>query len=540
MVCVNCHDPHEPWYEYIQKENAADLCLVCHDDLAGGPPGQMHPMGQMDRSVPQAWVQVNEPVSADGNELTCLSCHSTTTVQFSPLSKPESGPDDLCLACHPQQATVFGSLHDIRSEYQHPSDGADVTSRDAGTCRTCHPSHQIARKPVPTASDPNGICTPCHQPRGWAQAKLAPAVSHPETACMDCHNPHESEFGNFLTKSEDELCTECHAEQARLAGGPHDLSHNPNVWPKPEKEGLCLPCHIPHGNEKKGLLRFTMGEQDFYHDDTCLVCHHDAGWDADSDIAIIHPHQIAPDQDKVELALVPIDDSGNMRMGCRTCHDPHGGNERVHLARGVAPDMPAEELCLHCHVKKRYIKQTGHSTACLQEAGLDADSCKPCHAMHAKRNDSWGLMLSPRFLPQVFENLTDPSSDCAPCQSCHHPDGPAPMRKVAAHPKLVPPNIISPETAGYLPLFDSSGHVNVEGQVTCRTCHLSHGRLDLLQLADENENLSEQKRHAMKLNLRTFVTPNICTHCHGQEGRLRFLMFHDPDFRKKLSSAHDY
>ncbi len=534
-VCVNCHDPHAPWYDYIRQESAADLCVLCHKDRAGGQPGQMHPMGPVDTALPTAWVDTCAPAGADTTELTCLSCHSTVNTQFTPFEIEAAGPDALCLVCHPEQASIFGTVHDIRSEHPSHHDEVDVNLSDLGTCRTCHPAHRYARRPAATPGDPDGACTACHQPRGWAQSKPAPSVCHPDTVCSDCHDPHESEFGRFLAKAEDDLCTDCHCEQARLAGGPHDLSVNPDPWPGSAEEGLCLPCHIPHGEKDKGLLRFTMSEQDFYHDDTCLICHPDVGWDADSDLAIIHPHQIASDQDKVDLALVPTDDAGNMRMGCRTCHDPHTGAEPAHLAR-VAADQPTEELCLGCHEEKRYIKYTGHAAERLRESGFTVEFCKPCHAMHAKRSDSWGLMLSPRFLTKVPEDLSDLGDDCVPCLACHHPDGSAPIREVTGHPQLDVPNIIAPDAAGYLPLFDATGHVNVEGEVTCRTCHLSHGRLDLLQLAEANEHLSEQKRHAMKLNLPAFVAPNICTDCHGPEGRLLFLIFHNRELREKRQS----
>jgi hypothetical protein len=38
----------------------------------------------------------------------------------------------------------------------------------------------------------------------------------------------------------------------------------------------------------------------------------------------------------------------------------------------------------------------------------------------------------------------------------------------------------------------------------------------------------------MRLNLRAFVAPNICTQCHGEKGRVKFLIYHDPAQREKL------
>jgi predicted CXXCH cytochrome family protein len=484
------------------------------------------------QSVVENW----ETRIGPNGELLCVSCHrvhdadaSTALLMF----EPQYG--ETCVTCHPAQNNLVGTSHDLRTNFPAEENVAGMTPKEHGACSACHLAHRLARTAVPTPGDPAGRCATCHQPGSCAQARKVAGGGHPDTECTRCHNPHDSRLGSFLAKPEPQLCTECHAAQAGLAGGPHDLAQNPDVWPEPALAagGLCLPCHVGHGDKETDLLRFATPENDFYHDDVCLACHPDAAWDAQSGIAIIHPHEISPDQDKVDLALVPIDDTGNMRMGCRTCHDPHGGAEPPHLAR-VARDEPAESLCLHCHAEKTYIKYTGHSADSLSQSGVDTDSCRPCHAMHADRDGSWGLMLSPRFLMEGCDDAMVSGAGCVPCLACHHPDGPAPVRVVASHPEKFMLNTAPPGALGYLPLFDAAGHVNPQGGVVCRTCHLSHGRLDLLHLLASEDALSESQRTAIRLNLRSFIPPNICTQCHGQEARFRFLFFHDPERRGRL------
>lgn len=380
--------------------------------------------------------------------------------------------------------------------------------------------------------DPVGRCTACHQPRGWAQGKLAGEFTHPGTACSDCHNPHESPSGDFLVKPVAELCAGCHPQEARLAGGPHDPARRPEAWPDGTAEkGACLACHVAHGRKEKGLFRFPAPQGNATGDATCLVCHPDAAGDSGSEIAILHPLQAGDDLPDVDPKLLSSDGAGGKRIGCRTCHDPHGGARPGYLTRGK-PDEPTA-LCLGCHPQKNLMRFTGHYMENLVRMGFDAGGCRPCHAMHANREKSWGQMLSPRFLVGKGASPGDEPSDGAACLVCHKADGPAPVPEVAAHPRIPNPNMTPPNSPGFLPLFDAAGHVSRDGQVACRTCHLSHGRLDLLQLAAQNQEMSEQDRRAMRLNLRAFIPPNICTQCHGEKARLKFLIFHDPVQREK-------
>jgi len=534
--------PHEAWYHYIAKEGASDLCVICHSDLATGKAGHRHPTGHVPCVVPEALKKSGAQPNAGGTGLDCLVCHSTATSRFEPIVVGNSGPDGLCLACHPQQGSIFGSLHDIRSEPGPGASAGSVSSKTSGTCRTCHPAHRPARTPVPTRGDPDGSCTACHQPRGWAQSKCASSIPHPGTACGDCHNPHEARHGQFLSRPAHQLCIGCHRQQAGMAGGPHDPSRHPEAWPDQAaaSQGICLACHVPHADQGTGLLRIqaAQGAAATSGDAACLACHADAAWGAKSDKAILHPRDIGSGRRKTDSGRESADAPEQQRMECRTCHDPHGGAKPGYLTRGAAEE-PAG-LCLGCHTHKREMKYTGHSMENLTRVGFEAGQCRPCHAMHADREQAWGQMLSPRFLVKSEGDATavaNPPDDGVACQVCHRAGGVARAPAVSTHPPIVVPNVTPPGSPGYLPLFDASGHARQDGQVTCRTCHLSHGRLDLVKLAAENRTLSEQDRRALRLNLRPFVTPNLCTQCHGQGGRLRFLLYHDPSRREKLTAG---
>jgi len=544
LTCLVCHSVHSGENESLLVMTARSdrLCLTCHAEKlmqetheGVSPKHGQQPILDADQlAVVRSWGRRTGP---DG-QLLCVSCHMVHGSK-SPMALLAFQPlyGETCGACHPHHDGVSGTSHDLRTNFPEEQNSAGMTAAKHGACSACHLAHGYARPTTPGPGDPSGQCTTCHQPGACAATKLAGDSAHPETACTACHNPHERRFGNYLAKPEFELCRDCHAEQMRLVGGPHDYAHDTRPWPAEAQAvgGTCLPCHVPHGQNAPHLFRFGDAETIANADQVCLACHAEAGWAAESEIAAVHPQNISPDQHRVPLALVPKDAAGNLRMGCATCHDPHGGPQPVHLAR-VAADQPTESLCLHCHEEKEYVRFTGHSADSLGRFGFDVDSCKPCHAMHAGTEDRHGQMLSTRFLREACESVADLAGSsveaCVPCLACHHANGPAPVRDVATHPERPMLEVqIPPDSPGYLPLFNSRGDEDPQGQIVCRTCHLSHGRLDLLKRAAAKEELTPDERSSIRTQLRPFVQPNICTECHGVEARLRFLFFHDPQRR---------
>lgn len=540
LTCVICHDTHLATEPKLLHQPIEDntLCLTCHREQLtemgdGHLPrhGQAPPLNEEQQAAVATW---GGQIGPEG-QLLCVSCHQvhggrvdTHLLAF----WPKYG--ETCVACHPETAVVFGSEHDLRVKFPQVTNNQGMNPVDAGACSACHLAHQFPRERVAMPGDPDGVCSSCHRPGECGEALTASGASHPGTRCTDCHDPHDRHSGQFLNMPEPQLCTSCHAAQGDLRGGPHDLSTNPDEWPAAAREagGLCLPCHVPHGGDRPDLFRAAAGEPVGNHDEICLVCHDRTAWGADSAIAALHPQKIDPDTPLgVNLALVPTDEAGNPRMGCRTCHEPHGPAEPPHLAR-IEPGEPTESLCLHCHEDKQLITLSAHAPQRLAAAGYDTDSCKPCHAMHAAPDATWGNVLSPRFLLQYCgEGTNVNATDCVPCLACHTAEGPAPTHVFEEHPEVLAMNVFEPDDAGYMPLFGPDGRIDPQGQVTCRTCHLSHGRLDLLERLAANEELSDAARHAMNAQVREFNAPNLCTTCHGEEARQLYLYFHNPEWR---------
>ena len=535
LTCIVCHDTHEAKHNALLHMTPDEnrLCLTCHEDklLANGGEsilpkhGQQPVLNDEQQAVVKRW---GNSVGPNG-ELLCVSCHGphnahadTKLLSFAPKY------GETCSACHPQHEGVAGSPHDLRVKFPDLANSAGLTP-DAGVCSPCHMAHQFPRERVATPGDPGGQCVTCHREGDCGETRLTGGADHPDTACIECHDPHNRENEYFLVAPPNELCRKCHEQQYNLAGGPHDVSRNPDVWQDDAVAagGPCLSCHVPHGGERPDLFRYRTPTGFGNHDGVCLACHEEEGWDENSNLAAIHPREIKPEHSQVDLALVPVDAHGDRRMGCRTCHDPHGGDHPVHLAR-VKENETTEQLCLHCHTEKRLIRFTGHSPESLSNAGYKVDSCKPCHAMHASPGGSWGELLSPRFLLEYCKAEGDDPAKCLPCLACHMAEGPAPKRTFTQHPEVLTMNVFDPLAPGYMPLFMADGRVDPQGQVTCRTCHISHGRSELLTLMEQNRELTAEQREALKAQVRPFFAPNVCTTCHGPQARTLFLYFHEP------------
>lgn len=556
LTCLVCHSTHSSTHKplLLMPADTNDLCLACHDKAlaAKSSDGRLPKHGQSPRmtEAQRAVVEGRGGRVGAGGELLCISCHQVHHAQVAnDLLSFMPAAEDGCSACHTDQAGVVGTVHDLRANFPNEKNLAGVTAAMGGPCSSCHMAHGPARKSVSSDADVSGSCMTCHASgklNGMPEGHSDIADGHPGTNCIACHNPHDHATGGFLAKSKPDLCRSCHATQLSLVGGPHDPAAREEAWSKvpghADDQGPCLTCHTPHGKKGTGLFGFD-AVADGNHDSACLHCHANTAWGAPTDIAAIHPQQIDPDQKRVDVALVPHDDKGNMRMGCRTCHNPHGAVEPAHLAR-VEAGEPTASLCMHCHEDKKLIEVTGHATAKLAGLGFDTDSCKPCHAMHARPQDAWGQMLSPRFLEQATAAATQPGNAVAgadakyaheaavPCLVCHHSGGPAPVRDVATHPPVTLVNLLKPNEPGYMPLFSEDGKVSENGQITCRTCHLSHGQPELLAQASKEGDLSPDDKRMAHMQLRSFVAPNLCTQCHGAQGRLKFLFFHNLEQRK--------
>jgi predicted CXXCH cytochrome family protein len=259
---------------------------------------------------------------------------------------------------------------------------------------------------------------------------------------------------------------------------------------------------------------------------TCLACHPSASADARSNIALMHPTDA---EDNAHGLPVATQLGGGEMIGCRTCHDPHrGGAVESRLLR-INPGEDRDALCLKCHVNQAGVLRIGHAPDTLVAAGFDhTQACQPCHSVHGDPANT-----EPRFLwsRDLDAEPTTTSPRFAPtrhCVACHRVDGPVAPPAIATHPAADMFNPFQASDTGYLPLFGADGTIDPSGNITCLTCHLTHGHATTTpQDAKRFGELPPRERRARQWHLRSFGPSSVCTTCHGSDALRRFMYFHD-------------
>ncbi len=594
VTCQTCHTPHGSGEDHLlvlsPKNNA--LCLGCHQTL---DPGIWDQHAGMDHSRPvklgtperrQAIERMGTHAGPD-DTLICLSCHRVHKGAAG-RSLLAASPSDssLCAGCHSEQAPLLGSAHDMTVTAPQARSVTDQPVQQAGACSACHASHRRVEPKVPQperaiTEGPDRLCASCHHPAGLAPEKPVSLLRHPTgpatgeaatgihgrlplynlsgehtpdgfVACASCHDPHaDSRKAPGLLRGGPEaakLCVECHADPARLHGGLHDSRQHPSTWPEDARKAndLCLSCHQPHSNsEEHGLWTVKPDPHYAIEDGACLGCHQHLEWGghgrsghstgaATQPASGVKPAYADPNHGLPLVPTAPGRTSG--AIGCKTCHDPHAPpGEQPHLLRpGRTLDPGA--MCLSCHSELQYIGMSLHNREAMREyakatggMATEITSCGPCHNVHAPGGTSSGAT-------QPAPGAGHLPKDVQRCIGCHSEGGGARSIAVFDHFPQVLQNVSPPGTPGFMPLVNERGAISESGRIGCVTCHMPHGRPPgpAMPVVDPAKIGTEQLRSMMPM-VSPFTPPNLCTSCHGFEGLVRYLYFHDPEKRKAIN-----
>jgi DmsE family decaheme c-type cytochrome len=209
-------------------------------------------------------------------------------------------------------------------------------------------------------TEPGQSCKRCHQANVEsfgtnAHGKSAKFMEGDRAAsCETCHTNSEKHVKSGKREdiiSPDKMsaqdinssCLQCHSQDKHTfawAGGEHDRN---NV--------SCLSCHSQHHSksEENLLASFTTEE-------TCLRCHTGV--------------RKAMHQRSTHLFRT---EQRNMKVGCTSCHNPHGGEGDKMLA-----ETTVNNTCYGCHAEKR--------GPFLWEHAPVRENCMSCHSPHGSNN----------------------------------------------------------------------------------------------------------------------------------------------------------
>ncbi len=232
--------------------------------------------------------------------------------------------------------------------------------------------------------------------------------------------------------------------RAEVQGSPHDLSpHGYAAARRGGRQDSCGRCHIPSGQSGPNLLRLVPPSLSAYPPSAllCFSCHDGTTFvspEVDASATAFHPRShplvLAPEETAPIAAALPL--SGEGRLECLTCHDPHANTYRPFLRTSIV------ELCVTCHLGK-----TGRAAGEENLAGN-----------HPERLD-----------PSLKERLAVPISIEAPFR-VPFPEA-YPVAGGSVHPGAH---------------WNLGGHLSRggAGEMVCISCHAVHGDESVGPLAD--------------------------------------------------------
>ena len=371
-------------------------------------------------------------------------------------------------------------------------------------------------------------------PEGMKIPKIFPLDSDGNMQCYTCHTAHglPSEMGMektiFLRASNDhsEMCIQCHpdkdggAEKGNHPVGllerkiPSSLISHGSHTGETVKHIICETCHTVHGSPNESFLIESARNSEL-----CLACH------ADKNIFTNegqrnHQHVINVMPEKVKIPAEIIGRGAklgnNGEIICQTCHKIHNNKAEKRLLLVTSAKEP--NLCLTCHSDKVSIAETKHNLNHLapdqkNREGMTVAKGGVCSACHLPHKEARTTGPGENFITQQ-------------CLSCHSKGEIAEKAAISGYRHSLNINPFQKDnlqvllaTAGIkkdeldLPLYNKYGIQDIQGNMTCTTCHDPHKwRSD----STEGE-IRKDVRGDNKTSFLRKASPALCSECHIQK-----------------------
>lgn len=218
-LCGVCHLVHGGQQRYLwareittgSGNSVQDLCAGCHNGKGMAEKKVIHEYSHPvniapgEKGHPTTLPLFDETGRVSGTGLmTCPTCHDphrwdpVNIIQDEHYKTEGNGRNSflrlayipspiLCENCHPVEAMIAKTDHDIAMMCPETTNSAGQTPAESGTCGVCHLMHNSknrirlwAREFGKGASLMDRMCNSCHSPGGMAKDKIPPIVTHPE------------------------------------------------------------------------------------------------------------------------------------------------------------------------------------------------------------------------------------------------------------------------------------------------------------------------------------------------------------------------
>lgn len=345
-LCKLCHSTHSAHgYQLVLKDTVADTCYVCHDGTAS----VYNVKSQFDVQANPSHHKVPE------GKTFCQDCHNphfSNTDSTSAVTGKKNGSIRLLAA----QRNVNGTLK-----------GPNYSGNDV--CWTCHgaPSdlprpfgidHQtfFANSVHNIGNDPNSLMqyasvdanlnpvapTSSPQTDGIAMVEREPITGESATgtmiACLNCHKPHgSSNYPLLRWENKANLCINCHVSKGfnyYQYSSQNKINNSSNTFigsihdQKFAAWNGCMMCHEPHGSKYQFMITAPFVNKPYptavthNRNELCFKCHdYRYYWNNDSN-PIVGSRFGNGNGRNYHWHVTKYD------LSCRTCHDPHGGNNQ--------------------------------------------------------------------------------------------------------------------------------------------------------------------------------------------------------------------
>ena len=298
-LCGTCHLVHNArkdflWARGIDPDSGGvvqGLCNSCHREkgLAGSKviKGQSHPL---DLAPSEKGLKTSLPLfdkegrpAADG-EIRCHTCHDPH--RWDPLKRlkndhskiegnsrnsflrlENSPAPRLCANCHPDQALIQKTDHDLIVSAPSSKNAINQTPLESGTCGVCHVAHNgkvrinlWARGFGDQGANLLGkMCNSCHSKNGSAKNKVPKIASHPDAKFVNLAKSPKGRPGYFP------LFHEYSGKPVRAGNISCPSCHNAHQWaPQSRAKGRGINVE---GDATNSFLRGRA------HELPCKDCH---------------------------------------------------------------------------------------------------------------------------------------------------------------------------------------------------------------------------------------------------------------------------
>ncbi|MBI4843241.1 MAG: cytochrome c3 family protein [Nitrospirae bacterium] len=443
---------------------------------------------------------------------------------------PDSAKE--CAICHYRWIDTFYLYHKGSDLVEYESDKVESKPE---MCFSCHDGSVVDSRAKVYNDHRHKINT--RPPSYMKIPEIFPLDEEGKMQCSTCHSAHgvSSEMGIektiFLRTSNKNsaMCVMCHYDKdGGSEHGNHPIGVQKNfVIPGnlqnfgsktgyEKNQIICETCHIVHGSPNESFLIESSSNSGL-----CLECHKDKNIFAD-DGRRKPFHVVNARFEKIKIPDELINKGAklgpNHEIICQTCHKVHNNAIEKKLLLIVKDE--ASSLCLTCHTDKKYLEQTKHNLAnsAPSEKNLDgktvseAGICSSCHLPHktARKLDdindfTTSLCLSCHSINNIAESVIP--------NDYRHPVNVSPFEKKKTDSGIILTTTSVEKEKLDLPLFNTYGAQDKNGEVTCATCHDPHRwRAD----SEEGE-IRKEVKGDMKTSFLRKPSPEICGSCHSQK-----------------------